>query len=250
MFVHNRLWLLLTVCLSGCIPTPQTDEQTVPVLLLLEDQRRIAEQAFRNQDCLIAGVSRTIPSSGVLVCIRNYGDNCRGDLRFEGTTSRNALISQINAISSQHLACSTAATNAIQQINLLSLPAQLPLYTAGGTAGPHQSSVNYAVRRVASCESVGMQATTFLGGATALADEGQMDFLATPRGLVAIQDTVGTCRSALGLTPGQSSTVAALLAGTLTRTAICDYGSDDGTMTDCPASLDHSDFRFTGISSW
>ncbi|PKL31659.1 MAG: hypothetical protein CVV45_15165 [Spirochaetae bacterium HGW-Spirochaetae-10] len=248
MSAVKRLLYLQALLLfaAGCIPTPRTEPDMITGLTIYLVQL----EEFRNQDCLIAGFSRTIGSSGILMCIRNYGDQCRGDLRFENTAARNSLISQINTISLQYPPCATAATNAIQQLNQLSLPAQLLMYASGGTVGPHRSSLNYAEQRVFSCESVGMQATTFLRGATDLADEGQMDFLATPRGLVAIQDTAGTCRPALGLTSSQSSTVAALLAGTLTRTAVCDYGADDGTLTDCPASLDHSDFRFTGISSW
>ena len=225
MYIVRRLLLFKVILLFAvrCVPTPYTEPQTLPVLALY----LIQLEEYRNKDCLIAGFSQTVSSSGILICIRNYGDHCRGDLFFESAGARNSLISNINKISLQHPVCATAATNAIQQVNQLALPAQLLLYTSGGTAGPHRSSLNYAERRISSCKAVGMQTATFLGGATSLANESQMDFLAKAAGLVAIQDTVGSCRLSLGLNSWQTATITDLLAGSLTRTAICDFGSDD-----------------------
>lgn len=249
MSLNKQILKLLTLMLlltTTCIPTPHTEPNTPKwvVLYLIELEN------YRNQDCLIGGLSRTVNSSGILICVRNYGDHCRSDLKLNNISHRNILISKINSIALQYPNCSIAATNAIQQLNQLALPAHLLMYISGGTIGPHISSLNYAELRVGSCAAIGMQDNTFLGGAIVLANESQMDFLASPRGLVAIQDIGGTCRAALALTLDQSSTVASFLAGTLTRTAVCDYGADDGTLTDCPASLDHSDLRFSGISSW
>ncbi|MBW7858819.1 MAG: hypothetical protein H3C43_11130 [Leptonema sp. (in: Bacteria)] len=77
-----------------------------------------------------------------------------------------------------------------------------------------------------------------------------MDFLASPRGLVAIQDISGKCRTALNLSNRQAQIAADIISGSLSRSAVCDFGADDTTIADCPDKLERSIFKFQGTTNW
>lgn len=245
--VSLLLLLLAVVSPAACIPTPAENEAFVPAVILHE----MEAERLRNRDCLMAGLSQTISASGVLVCVRNYGDSCYPDLMLSDAGKRATLLAAIDSIYWNYSpACSTPATNATSDLNALSLPAHALMTMGGGTTGTHRSGLNFAMDRVDSCDGIGMQNPAFLGGAATLADEGQMSFLTSPAGLVAVQDSTGTCRSAMGLNASQASAVTGYRNGTLALVARCDYGVDDSSLTDCPASLRNSSYMFSGITTW
>ena len=233
----------LALCgLYNCTPQPHINDFSESGTILA------AVLAPRGQ-CLIAGLNDSVASGGMLACLPLDNYACTGTNTFSSSSDRTAVTDQINQIGVDYNLCLTPASNALTQINSLSLPASLYMNVVGGTTGPHNTT-NYTAQPVASCASLGLVSSSFLGGASSLIGNAEMSFLSSARGLVAIQDTVGDCRNQMGLSTTENSIITGIQGSTAAYYASCDYGADDATRTDCPASLQNDSYMFSSISAW
>lgn len=230
--------LLLTV---HCLPNARPQD---PATLFIT-----AAALSPRGHCMMAGLSGSVASSGVLSCAALTNYQCGSTLTFQVAAQRTALTTEITNLATAYPACSTAAANALTEINALTLPANLLLNRSGGTVGPHVTS-NYSTTSVSSCDSIGLTSATFLAGASRLASQSEMEFLDTGRGLVAIKDAGGTCRTQMGLTASENSVAQGIVSNSTARFAVCDYGADDASKADCPAPLQRTELQFSGIAGW
>lgn len=237
----SRVISMLMALTAQCLPdaTPRD-----PTTLLLAG----AALAPRGQ-CTLAGVSGSIASSGILSCVSLNNYQCGATLTFQTASQRNTLTAEITNLGTAFPACATPVANALTEINALTLPGSLLLNRAGGNTGPHVSS-NYLASSVSTCDATGLNTAAFLAGASRLANQSEMDFLSTARGLVAIKDAAGTCRSQMGLQATDNAIAQSIVSNSVARFAVCDYGADDATRTDCPLSLQRTELQFSGITGW
>ncbi len=199
--------------------------------------------------CLFVGRSGTVANSGVLACSAFDNFNCSRTLFPNTSSARTQITTAINSVGQQYSNCLAAAGNALTEINSLTLPGYYYMNKAGGTTGPHTQSAYYA-SSLTDCASIGMNETSFLGGAQRLATSDELGFLSTASGLVALRDLGGSCRSQMGLTASQDALVSSVQNNQVARSASCDYGANDATKTDCPANLQNTNYMFSGITTW
>lgn len=223
----------------GCIPEPA--DQSDALLASLAGGIAANEQ----HACLVAGLNY-FAGSGILTCMSAQGSVCE-DALIADETARSAMLAAIDRVAATYPACAPAAVLAKQDVADLILPANHLLYAAGGTPGAHLAGSSYALERIPSCASVGLETVPFLAAGSTLASGPALVELSSAAGQVARADAGGSCRAALG-----SAAVSATqtLQQTLSMAAVCDYGTDDATLPDCPASLDRPTFRFGGITDW
>lgn len=227
--------------LSSCLTDPEPKDPTALVVTLIA-------LAPRGQ-CVMAGLNNSTASSGLLGCASLNNYQCGSTLTFMSSGQRGSLTAEITGLGNLYGSCNVAVANALTEVNALTLPGNLLLNRMGGTAGPHVIS-NYSAFGVASCEAMGLSTAPFIGGASRMATEAEMSFLATARGLVALKDAVGTCRSQMGLTTTENSIAQSIISNSVARFAVCDYGADDATRADCPLALQRTELQFSGITGW
>ena len=238
--MRSKFSLFLFVVLPFCIRTPRPqDYSTIATIYAIASQTQ----------CMYAGLSGSVAASGVLVCSTLAGTSCGSTLNFATSSARQSVTGDISAIGTTYPACATAVSNALTEINSLTIPAYHYMNRAGGTTGPH-TTANFVGRNVTSCDSLGLNSSAYFQGATRLATASEMGFLSSARGLVAIKDAVGTCRTQMGLSASENTIAQAVMSNTVTRFAVCYYGAQDVTKTHCPVSLQSTDLMFSGISSW
>lgn len=236
--------LVLVLCLplcTACFPDPSVDDP-------LSGLAVAAVLTAPRGECLFAGRSGSVANSGILGCAPLNSAQCGSSLYFKTATERNAFASSISTIGSSISSCLTPASNALTRINSLSLPGFLYMNQAGGTVGPH-STGSFTATMVDSCAGIGL-GSSFIGSAGRVLSNSEITFLTTAKGLVALEDGAGTCRTDMGLTTAENTAAQNVISGSAARFATCDYGVDDATKADCPADLQKSEYMFSGIGAW
>jgi len=238
--------LLVTTFLTGilnasCLPGPQPQDFTN----LLVASALLAPHG----DCLYAGLNNSVANGGILACSSFNNRSCGQVLMFNQVSDRTPVTNQINTIGTTFSNCLVPASNALTELNSLSLPAYHYMHKAGGTTGAHLAS-NFHIETISGCGALGIVSSAYMGGASRIANSDEMSFLSSAQGLVAIKDAGGTCRSQMGLSTSQNQIAQDYLSNNISLFAECDYGTDDATKTHCPVSLQRNDLMFSGITTW
>ncbi len=228
--------ILVFISMSGCIPTPEPVDITLPLLTWYI--------AFES-DCVYAGYDRNVAGGGVLVCVPNIGGACADTLFIQSETEKEEYTGFFNDQGLINSACTLPASYASERFSALNIPSNWILYHAGGTSGPHING-SYISRSVFSCSDLGLNDPVY-HGAQRLASGYENSLLFSREGMLGLEDPGGGCTDLQLITDKEKSVVENYHLGNIAIYAACSFGQTGSSLPVCPESIDTSKYNLPGI---